>query len=309
MNFTHIPVLLNECLSGLCIKPDGIYVDGTAGGGGHSFEIAKQLKNGKLICIDRDSEAIAALKQRLSEFDDKIIFVQDNYKNLPDILDRLEIQKIDGILLDLGVSSHQLDTATRGFSYRFDAPLDMRMNVNKGQTAADIVNEYPLQKLANVISEYGEEKYAYSIAKNIVKKREEQKIKTTFELTEIIKSSMPFSAMKNRHPSKKTFQALRIEVNGELSAISTLMENIVSVLNKDARIVIISFHSLEDRIVKIALNELAKGCICSKELPVCICHNTPKIELITKKPITASEEELSVNKRSSSAKLRIAKKL
>lgn len=311
IKFSHVSVLLPECIENLDIKPDGIYVDGTTGGGGHSLEIVKKLgENGRLICIDRDKDALSAAGSRLSEYSDRITFVHSNYSELGSVLDELGIEKVDGVLLDLGVSSYQLDTAERGFSYMQDARLDMRMDRENPTSAYEVVNEYPEEELRRILYEYGEERFAKNIAANIVKRRAEKPIETTLELAELIKASMPKAAREGgHHPAKRSFQAIRIEVNTELANIPPVIDAAVSHMAEGGRIAIITFHSLEDRIVKQKFASLAEGCICPKSLPVCVCNNKPKVKLVSRKPITASEEELEINPRSRSAKLRVAEKL
>lgn len=311
IKFSHVSVLLPECIENLDIKPDGVYVDGTTGGGGHSLEIAKKLgDNGRLICIDRDRDALNAAGKRLEEYSDKITFVHSNYSELGGVLDELGIEKVDGVLLDLGVSSYQLDTAERGFSYMQDAKLDMRMDRDSSTSAYEVVNEYPEEELRRILFEYGEEKFARNIAANIVKKRAEKPIETTLELAELIKASMPKAAREGgHHPAKRSFQAIRIEVNSELAGIPPVIDAAVSHMAEGGRIAIITFHSLEDRIVKQKFASLAEGCICPKSLPVCVCNNKPKVKLVSRKPIVASDEELEINPRSRSAKLRVAEKL
>ena len=311
IKFSHVSVLLPECIEGLDIKPDGIYVDGTTGGGGHSLEIVKRLGDGgRLICIDRDTDALKAASKRLEQYSDKITFVHSNYSEIGDVLSVLGIEKIDGVLMDLGVSSYQLDTAERGFSYMQDARLDMRMNREDAKSAYEVVNEYTEDELRRIIFEYGEEKFAKNIASNIVKRRAEAPIETTLELAELIKASMPKVAREGgHHPAKRTFQAIRIEVNEELSAIPKAIESAMEYLRVGGRIAIITFHSLEDRLVKQKYASLATGCTCPREFPVCVCNNKPKVKNVNKKPITACEEELCVNPRSRSAKLRVAEKL
>ncbi|MBE6679640.1 MAG: 16S rRNA (cytosine(1402)-N(4))-methyltransferase RsmH [Ruminococcaceae bacterium] len=311
MKFSHVSVLLPECIHGLDIKPDGIYVDGTTGGGGHSLEIVKRLtKGGRLIAIDRDTDALKAAAERLKEYADRVTFVHSNYSEVSNVLDSLGIEEIDGILMDLGVSSYQLDTAERGFSYMHDARLDMRMNREDAKSAYEVVNEYSEEELRRIIFEYGEEKFAKNIAANIVKKRAEAPIITTLELAELIKASMPKAAREGgHHPAKRTFQAIRIEVNEELSLIPPTIEAATKKLKVGGRIAIITFHSLEDRLVKQKYATLATGCTCPKEFPICVCNNKPKLMVVNKKPITASNEELEVNPRSRSAKLRVAEKL
>lgn len=310
IKFSHVSVLLRECIEGLDIKPDGIYVDGTTGGGGHSLEIVKRLdKGGRLIAIDRDTDALKAAAKRLADYSDRVTFVHSNYSELDNVLDGLGIDKIDGILMDLGVSSYQLDTAERGFSYMQDAKLDMRMNRDDSKSAYEVVNKYSEEELRRIIYEYGEEKFARNIAANIVKKRAEAPIETTLELAELIKASMPKAAREGgHHPAKRTFQAIRIEVNEELAAIPQAIEAAVNHLSEAGRIAIITFHSLEDRLVKQKYAALAAGCTCPREFPICVCNNKPKINLVNKKPITASDDELEVNPRSRSAKLRVAEK-
>ncbi len=300
--------MLNECINGLNIKPDGLYIDCTAGGGGHSFEIAKRLNSsGKLIAIDRDPEAISAVKERLDSFSDRSEIVNDNFSNLPSILNG---RSADGVLIDLGVSSYQLDTASRGFSYRNDAPLDMRMNPTDPVNAKDIVNSYSEEALANIIFKYGEEKFSRRIASAIVRQRKLKPIESTLELANIIAEAIPVKFReKGSNPAKRTFQAIRIEVNHELDIIVPTVKAIAQALKPGGRMAIITFHSLEDRLVKQTMNELSKGCICPPELPVCVCGKKPIIKLITKKPLLPSEKELSENKRSHSAKLRIAEKI
>lgn len=306
MNFNHKSVLLNEAVESLNIKPDGIYVDGTAGGGGHSSEILKRLgENGLLIAVDQDPDALEVLHER---FKDKknIKIINNNFSNINNILDELGIEFIDGMLLDIGVSSFQLDTAHRGFSYHTDAPLDMRMS-KQGKSAADVVNSYSEKELANIIFKYGEEKFSRSIARNIVKARAEKPIETTGELVEIIKASMPESAKRGSHPARKTFQAIRIEVNSELDVLEKALDDVLERVNKGGVISVITFHSLEDRIVKNKFREWAQGCTCPKDFPVCICGKKPKVKPL--KAVSASEEELEENNRSRSARLRSAVKL
>lgn len=309
-DFEHISVLLNESITGLEIKPNGIYVDCTTGGGGHSYEIAKRLDGGRLICIDRDSDAIAAAKARLAPFADRITFVKDNFSNIDSILNELGIDKIDGALADLGVSSYQFDTAERGFSYKLDAPLDMRMDVSSPLTASDVVNTYSEEDIRRVISVYGEDSFAPAIARAIVRARETAPITSTTELSDIVKSAYPPKFREiGHHPAKKTFQAIRIEVNGEIDIIEPTVKNIISRLKSGGRVAFITFHSLEDRAVKNAFAELSRGCICPPSFPVCVCGNKPKIKIITKKPILPSDLELNENRRSHSAKLRVAEKV
>lgn len=307
--FNHFSVMLGECIDALNIKPDGIYVDCTLGGGGHSEQIAKRLDGGRLICIDRDADAINAAKKRLAPYADKITYVQDNFSNIKNILLSLGTEKINGVIFDLGVSSYQLDTAERGFSYNSDAPLDMRMDRSAPLSAYDVVNGYPESELRRILYEYGEEQNAPKIARAIVGKREEKPIETTFELVDIIKSVAPKKALlEGHHPAKQTFQAIRIEVNGELEIIETSIRSFVKRLNPKGRLAIITFHSLEDRIVKETFADLVKGCICPKEFPVCVCNRKPEGKVLTKKPITATQDELERNSRSKSAKLRVFEK-
>lgn len=306
MEFHHISVLLNECIDNLNIRPDGIYVDGTMGGGGHSLEIAKRLTTGRLICIDQDPNAHEAAGKRLAEYKDRITFVRDNFGNIKSILDSLGIEKIDGMLLDIGVSSHQLDEAERGFSYQQDAPLDMRMNPDRPFSAYDVVNGYDEDELDRVIFTYGEERWARRIAQFIVKGREAKPIETTGELVDIIKKAVPKGARKDGpHPAKRTFQAIRIEVNGELEVLQRAIDDVAARLAVGGRLCIITFHSLEDRIVKEAFRKQENPCICPPQFPVCVCGKKPLGRVITRKPILPSKEELEENPRSRSAKLRV----
>lgn len=306
MEFHHISVLLNECIDNLNITPDGIYVDGTMGGGGHSLEIAKRLTTGRLICIDQDPNAHEAAGKRLAEYKDRITFVRDNFGNIANILDSLGIEKIDGMLLDIGVSSHQLDEAERGFSYQQDAPLDMRMNPDRPFSAYDVVNGYDEDELDRVIFTYGEERWARRIAQFIVKERENKPIETTGELVDIIKKAVPKGARKDGpHPAKRTFQAIRIEVNGELEVLQRAIDDVAARLAVGGRLCIITFHSLEDRIVKEAFRKQENSCICPPQFPVCVCGKKPLGRVITRKPILPSKEELEENPRSRSAKLRV----
>ncbi|MBQ6864167.1 MAG: 16S rRNA (cytosine(1402)-N(4))-methyltransferase RsmH [Clostridia bacterium] len=307
MEFRHIPVLFTETIDSLQIRPDGIYVDCTAGGGGHSSAIlAKLNENGRLIAIDRDPQAIAVLKERFGS-DARVTIVNDNFSNVISILQQLGIDGVDGILADLGVSSHQLDSGERGFSFHKDAPLDMRMSM-EGTSAADIVNRYSEPELANVIFRFGEEKYSRSIAKAIVRAREKAPIETTFQLTEVIKSAMPAKAMRDGHPSRRTFQALRIEVNGELSCLPDAVEGMFESLKTGGILSIISFHSLEDGIVKTKFREFTQGCTCPKEFPICVCGNTPRGKLCFRAKVP-TEAELAENPRSRSSKLRSIERL
>ena len=306
MTFNHIPVLFDETIENLNINPSGIYVDGTVGGAGHSRAIAKRLECGRLIAIDRDPSAVEVAKERL--FGLSATVVQGNYTSVDTILADLGIEAIDGMLLDLGVSSHQLDTPERGFSYHNDAMLDMRMS-QQGLSAYDVVNNYSFEELRRILFDYGEERFAPQIASNIVKLREEKPIETTLELAEIVKSSIPAKFRREKNPCKKTFQAIRIEVNNELAGESEAIEKAFKVLKPGGRLAIITFHSLEDRLVKQAFSELCKGCTCPPEFPVCVCGNTPKAKLVNRKPIEASEAELRQNPRSRSAKLRVIEKI
>jgi len=309
MEFHHLSVLLDECIENLNIKPDGIYVDGTLGGGGHSYEICKRLTTGKLIGIDQDMNAINAASQRLKSFEDKVIYVHNNFSNIKRILNKLEIEKVDGFLLDIGVSSHQLDEAERGFSYMNDAKLDMRMDSSRNFSAYNVVNEYSEEELNRVIWEYGEERWAKRIAKFIVEERKQAPIETTFQLVDVIKKAVPKGARKDGpHPAKRTFQAIRIEVNGELEILKSTIEDMTEALNTGGRLCIITFHSLEDRIVKNAFKEQEDPCTCPKEFPVCVCGKKSKGKVISRKPILPSDEELELNHRSRSAKLRVFEK-
>ena len=306
----HAPVLLDECIDGLNIKPNGIYVDGTLGRGGHALEIVKRLSSGKLIAIDRDINAITETSGKLAEYKNKIIFAHANFNNIAEILKNHKITSVDGMLFDLGVSSPQLDDAERGFSYIHNARLDMRMNRQDELTAFEIINNHSEEELKKIFYEYGEERYSKSIARAIVKKRETAPIETTFELNDVISSAIPAAAKREpQHPSKRCFQALRIAVNDELKSISDLVEVIPSLLNTGGRTCIISFHSLEDRLVKTIYNKHAASCVCSKKLPICVCEVKPTMKLITRKPIIPTEQEMLNNPRARSAKLRIAEKI
>ncbi len=307
MSFSHYSVLLSECLDGLAVRPDGVYIDATAGGAGHSVEIAKRLESGRLYSFDQDPDAVAAAGERLCPFSCAQI-VQSNFREMKQALAELGVYQADGVLFDLGVSSFQLDTASRGFSYRYDAPLDMRMS-RKGLTAAEVVNRYSEEELTRILREYGEEKFARQIARNLLKAREKKEIETTFELNEIVKASMPAKARRDKNPSKRTFQALRIEVNGELDSLSEGLDQAFELLNPGGRLAVISFHSLEDRMVKQRFASWCRGCTCPPDFPVCVCGNQPKAKLVSKKPILPSERELEENTRSQSAKLRILEKL
>lgn len=306
MEFNHISVLLNETIEGLNIRPDGIYVDGTAGGAGHSKEIAKRLAGGKLIALDRDPDAVKVATERLSDL--PAVVVLSNYRDMRCVLDELNISGADGILLDIGVSSHQIDTAERGFSFHSDAALDMRMS-QEGTTAADLVNSLSAEELAKIFRDYGEEKFAWKIALNIVNERQKEAILTTKRLAEIISSSVPARIRREGNPSRQCFQALRIAVNDELGALKEGIDAAWKSLNKGGRLAIITFHSLEDRIVKNMFKDYCTGCTCPPDIPICVCGKSPEGRLITRKPITATEEELKNNQRSRSAKLRIAEKL
>lgn len=308
MSFTHLSVLLNETIDGLNIKPDGIYVDATAGGGGHSSEILKRLKGGMLYSIDRDPDAIKAVTERfMNEPCSRI--VKGRFGDMKTLLSSLGVDEVDGVLLDIGVSSHQLDTAERGFSFHEDAPLDMRMS-QEGTTAAELVNTLSYAELAHIIGTYGEDKFASSIARSIVKYREEVKeIETTLELAEIIKSSVPQRVRREGHPARQSFQALRIAVNDEFSELERGLDSAFEMLRSGGRLAVITFHSIEDRITKQRMANWAKGCTCPPDFPVCVCNNKPKAKIITRKPIAASEEELKKNQRSRSAKLRVCEKL
>ena len=307
MGFEHKSVLLYETVDGLNIKPDGIYVDGTLGGGGHAYEVCSRLgEKGSIIGIDQDAAAIEAAGLRLKDFGEKVTIVRSNYCDMKSRLHELGIDKVDGIVLDLGVSSYQLDTAERGFSYREDAPLDMRMDTRQEMTARDIVNEYSEMELFRVIRDYGEDKFAKNIAKHIVAARAKQPIETTGQLTEIIRQSIPMKFQKKSgHPAKRTFQAIRIELNRELDVLRETLDDMIELLNPGGRLCIITFHSLEDRIVKSAFRKNEDPCTCPKHFPVCVCGNVSKGSIVTRKPILPSEEELEYNSRSKSAKLRI----
>ncbi len=307
MEFAHKSVLLEETIDNLNIKPDGIYVDGTLGGAGHSEQIVKRLgEGGRLIGIDQDEDAIAAASKRLEPYGDKVTIVRDNYQNFRRILDELNIQKVDGILLDLGVSSYQLDNADRGFTYRVDAPLDMRMDNRQPKTAKDIVNDYSEAELFRILKDYGEERYAKSIAYHICKYRENKVIETTEELNDIIRGSIPAKARNGQgHPSKQTFQAIRIELNRELDVLRDSIDGMIASLNPGGRLCIITFHSLEDRIVKLAFRKNENPCICPPNFPVCTCGRNPLGKVITRKPIIPGERELEENSRSKSSKLRV----
>ena len=307
--FHHISVLLEECLDGLNIKPDGIYVDGTLGGAGHSSQIAKRLTTGRLIGIDRDPVALKAAGERLAPYQENVTLVHSNFCEMAQVLKDLNIPGVDGILLDLGVSSPQLDDGQRGFSYMLDAPLDMRMNNEDPLTAHVVVNTWPQEELKRILYTYGEERYAPQIAAAICRRREEKTIDTTLELVDVIRCAMPPAALREKqHPAKRSFQAIRIAVNDELGSVERVLEDAVDLLNPGGRLAIITFHSLEDRIVKTAMADAAKGCTCPPNFPVCVCGKKPKVKLISRKPIVASDAELEVNPRSRSAKLRVCEK-
>ena len=309
-NFSHRSVLLNEAVDALAIRKDGTYVDGTAGGGGHSFEIASRLENGLLIAIDQDENAIAAAGERLAPYASRVKIVRNNFSNLDDVLATCGVEEIDGLLLDLGVSSHQLDEAERGFAYQNDAPLDMRMDRRQTKTAYDVVNYYSEQDIKDILYTYGEERFSARIAAKIISARQKKPIETTGELAELIKSAIPAAAREGgHHPAKRSFQAIRIEVNAELDVILPAIESAVKHMRSGGRIAIITFHSLEDRLVKQAFVRLASGCTCPKDLPVCVCGKKPLVRIISRKPILPSAEELEENPRSRSAKLRVAEKI
>ncbi len=308
--FTHRPVLLDECIEALNIRPEGTYLDGTLGRAGHSREIARRLTAGRLICVDRDRAALDAARERLAPWMDRVTLIHSNFDRVDEILDELSLSCVDGMLFDLGVSSPQLDDGTRGFSYMADAPLDMRMDREEGVTAAGIVNGWPQDELRRIISRYGEERYAPQIAGAIARRREDKPISTTLELVEIIKSAMPAKALREKqHPAKRTFQAIRIAVNDELACVERMLQRAVPRLNKGGRLAVITFHSLEDRIVKTGLAEFARGCTCPPDFPVCVCGKTPDIRLVNKKPILPGGREIEENPRARSAKLRAAEKL
>ena len=308
--FHHVSVLLNECIEGLAIKPDGIYVDGTLGGAGHSSQIVKHLSSGRHIGIDRDPVALKAAGERLAPYKDKVTLVHSNFCEIAQVLEDLNIEGVDGILLDLGVSSPQLDDGSRGFSYMADAPLDMRMNSEDSLSADTVVNTWPQEELKRILYEYGEERYAPQIAAAICRRRETAPIRTTLELVDVIRSAMPASALREKqHPAKRSFQAIRIAVNDELGSVEKVMRDAIPKLNKGGRLAVITFHSLDDRIVKNAMAAASKGCTCPPNFPVCVCGKKPQVKLITRKPIVSGDEELAVNPRARSAKLRICEKL
>ena len=308
--FHHISVLLDECIEGLNIKPNGIYVDGTLGGAGHSGQIAKRLDSGRLIGIDRDPVALKVAGERLEPYKENVTLVHSNFCEMAQVLKDLDIPGVDGILLDLGVSSPQLDDGSRGFSYMADAPLDMRMNSQDALSAETVVNTWSQEELKRILYTYGEERYAPQIAAAICRRREEAPIKTTLELVDIIRSAMPAAALREKqHPAKRSFQAIRIAVNDELGSVERVLEDAMDLLNPGGRLAIITFHSLEDRIVKTAMTAASKGCTCPPSFPVCVCGKKPKVKIISRKPIVASDEELERNPRARSAKLRVCEKL
>ena len=309
-DYGHKPVLLDECIEALNIRPGGIYLDGTLGRAGHSLEIVKRLTTGRLISIDRDETALAAAEERLAAYRDRVTLVHSNFSRLGEVLEELGVKGVDGMLFDLGVSSPQLDEPERGFSYMHDAPLDMRMDATASLTARDVVNFWSFEDLRRILFEYGEERYAPAIAKAIVKAREAAPIETTFELTELIRKAMPAAALREKqHPAKRSFQAIRIAVNDELGELPPMLEAAERGLNTGGRLAVISFHSLEDRIIKQTLQKLSTGCTCPPEFPVCVCGKKPKMKLVTRKPILSGEAELEYNPRARSAKLRVAEKL
>ena len=309
MEFTHKSVLLDECIEALNIRPDGIYVDGTLGRAGHSREIVQKLTTGRLICIDRDMAAIDAAKERLAPWMERVTLVHGNFADLGEVLQEMNVSGVDGMLFDLGVSSPQLDDASRGFSYMQDAPLDMRMDKSAALTAYEVVNSWSYEELRRILFEYGEERYAPAIAKAIVRARETRPVETTLELVDLIKGAMPPAALREKqHPAKRSFQAIRIAVNGELDALPPMLKSATEALNPGGRLAVITFHSLEDRIVKRAMQDMARGCTCPPEFPVCVCGKKPKLKLLTRKPIVSGEAELEENPRARSAKLRVAEK-
>lgn len=310
MEFLHRPVLLDECIEGLNIRPDGIYVDGTLGRAGHSREIAKRLTTGRLICVDRDQAALDAAQERLADWMDRVTLVHSNFDRVGDILTELGLPGADGMLFDLGVSSPQLDDGSRGFSYMADAPLDMRMDRSEGLTAADVVNTWSQEELRRILFQYGEERCAPQIAGAIVRRRADKPIETTLELVDVIKSAMPAKALREKqHPAKRSFQAIRIAVNDELASVDRMLRGVVPKLNRGGRLAVITFHSLEDRIVKTGLADFARGCTCPPDFPVCVCGKTPDVKLVNRKPILPTDREIEENPRARSAKLRVAEKL
>lgn len=308
-DYGHKPVLLEECLDALAIRPDGIYLDGTLGRAGHSLEIVRRLTTGRLIGLDRDMTAIEAAKERLAEFSDRVTLVHSNFSEVGSVLEQLGISGVDGMLFDLGVSSPQLDEAHRGFSYMQDAPLDMRMDTSAALDAHEVVNTWSSEELKRILRDYGEERYAAQIARAIVRAREDKPIETTLELVDVIRSAMPAAALREKqHPAKRSFQAIRIAVNGELDALPPMLEAAAKCLRPGGRLAVITFHSLEDRIVKQTMRELATGCTCPSSFPVCVCGKKPKLELVSRKPIVSGEAELDENPRARSAKLRVAQR-
>ncbi|WP_297811294.1 16S rRNA (cytosine(1402)-N(4))-methyltransferase RsmH [uncultured Finegoldia sp.] len=311
MEFKHVPILLDECIENLNIRPGKIYVDCTVGGAGHSREIVKKIEDGKLICFDQDETALNVAKKRLEDYSDRVVFIKDNFKNIKKDLQNIGIEKVDGILMDIGVSSYQIDEDKRGFSYMHDAQLDMRMDQSNPISAKDIVNTYSKEDLENIIFKYSDEKWAKRIAEFICKEREIKPIETTFELVEVIEKAIPKKVRMNQkgHSSKKTFQAIRIEVNKELDVLEKAVGDCIDLLNLGGRICIITFHSLEDKICKEIFKDRQRGCICPPEIPVCVCNHKPEIKILTRKPIEPSKEELKQNSRARSAKLRVAEKI
>ena len=308
-DYGHKPVLLDECLEALAIRPDGVYLDGTLGRAGHSLEILRRLTTGRLIGLDRDLTAIEAAEERLAEFGDRVTLVHSNFSQVGDVLRDLGLTGVDGMLFDLGVSSPQLDEAHRGFSYMQDAPLDMRMDTTAALDAKEVVNTWSMEELRRILFDYGEERYAPRIAQTIVRRREEKLIETTLELVDIIRSAMPVAALREKqHPAKRSFQAIRIAVNGELDELPPMLEAAAECLNPGGRLAVITFHSLEDRIVKQTMRDLATGCTCPPEFPVCVCGKKPKMKLVNRKPIISGAEELEYNPRARSAKLRVAER-
>jgi 16S rRNA (cytosine1402-N4)-methyltransferase len=309
MSFNHTPVLLDECINALVIKPEGVYIDCTVGGGGHSLEIAKRIDfiRGALLCFDRDANALRAAREKLGDY--PAVFIEDNFSNIKEQALTHGISGADGILLDLGVSSHQLDTPERGFSFHEDAPLDMRMSSGNGLSAYDVVNSYSAEDLMRILFLYGEEKFARGITNGIIKARESAPVKTTGELAEVIKNNVPLKVRREKNPCRKTFQAIRIEVNGELESLEAALPDAFALLNKGGRLAVISFHSVEDRIIKTAFRELTTGCTCPPGFPVCVCNKKPKGRLLHRKPVTATDAELAENNRSRSAKLRVIEKI
>lgn len=309
LNFNHFPVMKNEAMENLGVKPDGIYIDMTLGGGSHTMEMAKIIETGKIIAIDRDMDALEYSKEKLKDFKDKIIFVKDNYANIKEIANNLGYEKVDGALMDCGISSYQIDEASRGFSYMKNDRLDMRMDREQKLTAADIINNYEKEKLRDIIYNYGEERYAELIIREIIKRREVKRIETTLELADIIKYAVRNVKYDGGHPAKRVFQAVRIEVNGEIANIEPAVNSVVELLNQGGRFAAIGFHSLEDRVIKKAFAKFEKGCLCPPDFPVCVCNKKPEVKIITRKPIYPSKEEIADNSRSSSAKMRVLEKL